>query len=108
MAVASSGPAPASRAVGEPRAGWLAPGDELGLIFMCCHPALALEARVALTLRCVCGLSTAQIAAGFLVPEATMARRLSRAKSQDRRLGHPAAAARAGRTAVRGWPPCSG
>ena len=56
--------------------------DELGLIFMCCHPALALEARVALTLRCVCGLSTAQIAAGFLVPEATMARRLSRAKAK--------------------------
>jgi RNA polymerase sigma-70 factor (ECF subfamily) len=49
---------------------------------MCCHPALALEARVALTLRCVCGLSTAQIAAGFLVPEATMARRLSRAKAK--------------------------
>jgi RNA polymerase sigma-70 factor, ECF subfamily len=57
-------------------------GDELGLVFMCCHPALALEARVALTLRCVCGLSTAQIAAGFLVPEATMARRLSRAKAK--------------------------
>lgn len=56
--------------------------DELGLIFMCCHPALALEARVALTLRCVCGLSTAQIAAGFLVAEATMARRLSRAKAK--------------------------
>jgi len=56
--------------------------DELGLVFMCCHPALALEARVALTLRCVCGLSTAQIAAGFLVPEATMARRLSRAKAK--------------------------
>jgi len=57
-------------------------GDELGLVFMCCHPALALDARVALTLRCVCGLSTAQIAAGFLVPEATMARRLSRAKAK--------------------------
>ena len=56
--------------------------DELGLVFMCCHPALAPEARVALTLRCVCGLSTAQIAAGFLVPEATMARRLSRAKAK--------------------------
>jgi RNA polymerase sigma-70 factor (ECF subfamily) len=63
-----------------------APGadDELGLIFLCCHPALAPEARVALTLRSVCGLSTAEIAAAFLVPEATMAKRLVRAKAKIR------------------------
>ncbi len=58
--------------------------DELGLIFMCCHPALDPQARVALTLRCVCGLATAEIAAAFLVPEATMAQRLVRAKRKIR------------------------
>jgi RNA polymerase sigma-70 factor (ECF subfamily) len=56
-------------------------GDErLRLIFTCCHPALAMEARVALTLRTLTGLSTAEIARAFLVPEATMAKRLVRAK----------------------------
>jgi RNA polymerase sigma-70 factor, ECF subfamily len=60
------------------------PDDELALVFMCCHPALAPEARVALTLRAVCGLSTAEIAAAFLVPEATMAKRLVRAKHKIR------------------------
>src|SRR5689334_13112804 len=55
-------------------------GDELALVFMCCHPALDPQARIALTLRCVCGLPTAEIAAAFLVPEATMAQRLVRAK----------------------------
>jgi RNA polymerase sigma-70 factor, ECF subfamily len=54
--------------------------DELGLIFMCCHPALDAEARVALTLRSVCGLRTGQIAAAFLVSEQAMAQRLVRAK----------------------------
>jgi len=54
--------------------------DQLRLIFTCCHPALALEARVALTLRTLAGLSTAQIAKAFLVPEPTMAKRLVRAK----------------------------
>jgi RNA polymerase sigma-70 factor, ECF subfamily len=58
--------------------------DTLSLMFMCCHPALSLEARVALTLRSVCGLSTGQIAAAFLVPEATMAKRLVRAKAKIR------------------------
>jgi RNA polymerase sigma-70 factor (ECF subfamily) len=58
--------------------------DELGLIFMCCHPALDPQARVALTLRCVCGLPTAEIAAAFLLPEATMAQRLVRAKRKIR------------------------
>jgi RNA polymerase sigma-70 factor (ECF subfamily) len=61
--------------------------DELGLIFTCCHPALDPAARVALTLRSVCGLSTAEIAAAFLVPEATMAQRLVRAKRKIRQAG---------------------
>ncbi|MEP7024019.1 MAG: DUF6596 domain-containing protein [Actinomycetota bacterium] len=61
--------------------------DELGLVFMCCHPALAPAARIALTLRCVCGLTVPEIAAAFLVPEATMARRLSRAKGKIRDAG---------------------
>jgi RNA polymerase sigma-70 factor (ECF subfamily) len=54
--------------------------DRLRLIFTCCHPALALDARVALTLRTVCGLSTVEIAAAFLIPETTLAQRLVRAK----------------------------
>ena len=60
-------------------------GDErLRLIFTCCHPALALEAQVALTLRTLCGLSTEEIARGFLVPLPTMAQRLVRAKQKIR------------------------
>lgn len=58
------------------------PDDRLRLIFTCCHPALALEAQVALTLRLLCGLSTAEVARAFLVPEATMAARLTRAKKK--------------------------
>jgi RNA polymerase sigma-70 factor, ECF subfamily len=54
--------------------------DRLRLIFTCCHPALALEARVALTLKSLGGLTTAEVARAFLVPEATMAQRLVRAK----------------------------
>lgn len=61
--------------------------DELALIFMCCHPALEPSVRVALTLRAVCGLATAEIAAVFLVPEATMAKRLTRAKRKIRDAG---------------------
>jgi RNA polymerase sigma-70 factor (ECF subfamily) len=61
--------------------------DELALILMCCHPALAPEARVGLTLRCVCGLSTAEIAGAFLVPEPTMAKRLTRARNKVRDAG---------------------
>jgi RNA polymerase sigma-70 factor (ECF subfamily) len=61
--------------------------DELALIFLCCHPALDPGIRVALTLRSVCGLATAEIAAAFLVPEPTMAQRLVRAKRKIRQAG---------------------
>ena len=54
--------------------------DRLGMVFACCHPALALEVRVAMTLRYVAGLTTRQIAAAFLLPEPTLAQRLVRAK----------------------------
>lgn len=60
------------------------PDDRLRLIFTCCHPALALNVRVALTLRLLGGLTTAAIARAFLVPEATMAQRLARAKRKIR------------------------
>lgn len=63
--------------------------DQLRLIFTCCHPALALEKRVALTLRVVCGLSTPAIANIFLVAEETMAQRLVRAKAKIREAGIP-------------------
>ena len=58
------------------------PDDRLRLVFTCCHPALAPEAQVALTLRLVCGVETAEIARAFLVPEATMAARITRAKKK--------------------------
>ncbi len=58
------------------------PDDRLRLVFTCCHPALAREAQVALTLRLVCGLTTAEIAQSFLVPEPTMAARVTRAKKK--------------------------
>src|SRR5690348_10484354 len=61
--------------------------DQLGLVFACCHPALALEVRVAMTLRYVAGLTTRQIAAAFLVPEATLAQRLVRAKRKIKDAG---------------------
>ncbi|MFI6317125.1 RNA polymerase sigma factor [Nonomuraea sp. NPDC050556] len=65
------------------------PDDRLRLIFTCCHPALSKEAQIALTLRVVCGLSTAQIAAAFLVPETTVAQRLTRAKRKIAEAGIP-------------------
>ncbi|GAB4048105.1 RNA polymerase sigma factor [Catellatospora paridis] len=63
--------------------------DRLRLIFTCCHPALAVTAQVALTLRLLGGLSTAEIAHAFLVPEATMAQRLVRAKNKIKGAGIP-------------------
>jgi RNA polymerase sigma-70 factor, ECF subfamily len=65
------------------------PDDLLRLIFTCCHPALALEAQVALTLRTLGGLETDEIARAFLVPPATMAQRLVRAKAKIRDAGIP-------------------
>jgi RNA polymerase sigma factor (sigma-70 family) len=63
--------------------------DTLTLLFLCCHPALSPASQVALTLRAVGGLTTAQIAHAFLVPETTMAQRISRAKSSIRTSGIP-------------------
>jgi len=63
--------------------------DRLRLIFTCCHPALPLEGRVALTLRSLAGLTTAEIARAFLVPEATMAKRLTRTKAKIAAAGIP-------------------
>jgi RNA polymerase sigma-70 factor, ECF subfamily len=63
--------------------------ERLELVFMCCHPALSVEAQVALTLRTLGGLTTGEIAAAFLVPEATMAKRLVRAKRKITAAGIP-------------------
>jgi RNA polymerase sigma-70 factor (ECF subfamily) len=65
------------------------PDERLSLIFACCHPALGTEAQVALTLRTLGGLTTEEIARAFLVPEATMAQRLVRAKRKIRAAGIP-------------------
>ena len=65
------------------------PDDQLRLIFTCCHPALAAQAQLALTLRLIAGLQTAEIARAFLVPEATIAQRLVRAKRKIRDAGIP-------------------
>jgi RNA polymerase sigma factor (sigma-70 family) len=77
--------------------------DTLTLLFMCCHPALTPASAIALTLRAVGGLTTAEIASAFLVPEATMAQRISRAKASIKSSGvpftMPEGAERAGRLA---------
>jgi len=65
------------------------PDERLRLVFTCCHPALALEAQVALALRTLCGLSTDEIARAFLVPRATLAQRLVRAKRKIAEAGIP-------------------
>jgi RNA polymerase sigma-70 factor (ECF subfamily) len=65
------------------------PDDRLRLMFTCCHPALALDAQVALTLRTLAGLTTAEIARAFLVGEPTMSKRLTRAKQKIRHAGIP-------------------
>ncbi|XVQ14286.1 RNA polymerase sigma factor [Spirillospora sp. CA-255316] len=65
------------------------PDDRLKLIFTCCHPALPRAAQIALTLRTVCGLTTAQIAAAFLVPEPTVGQRITRAKRKITQAGIP-------------------
>src|SRR5262249_18076087 len=75
-------PDPAVAAAGEVTAGDVIPDDRLRLIFTCCHPALAVDARVALTLRLLCGLTTAEVARTFLTSEATMAARITRAKKK--------------------------
>ena len=63
--------------------------DRLRLVFTCCHPALAPEARIALTLRLICGLTTGEIARAFLVPEPTMAARITRSKKKIAAAGIP-------------------
>ncbi len=65
------------------------PDERLRLIFTCCHPAMGMEARVALTLRTLAGLTTAEIARAFLVPETTMSKRLVRAKQKIAHAGIP-------------------
>jgi RNA polymerase sigma factor (sigma-70 family) len=83
-AVAAQEPAPLV-AAGKARAA----DDTLLLMFMCCHPALSPASAIALTLRAVAGLATAEIAAAFLVPEQTMAQRISRAKKTIKESGEP-------------------
>lgn len=63
--------------------------DTLALLFLCCHPSLSVPSQLALTLRAVGGLTTAEIAKAFMVPEATMAQRISRAKDRIRSVGVP-------------------
>jgi len=83
---AAVAPAPPPALDAEPA---IDPDDTLVLLFMCCHPALSPAAAIALTLRAVGGLTTAAIAKAFLVPEPTMAQRISRAKQSIKRSGAP-------------------
>ena len=82
---APAGPLPGDELPGDELAGGR--DDTLTLLFLCCHPALAPASQVALTLRAVGGLTTAEIARAFLVPEATMAQRISRAKQRIKASG---------------------
>ncbi len=83
------------------------PDERLELLFTCCHPALALDAQVALTLRTLGGLTTEEIARAFLVPEETMAKRLVRAKQKIKAAGHPVPRAAARTCCPTGSPRCS-
>ena len=65
------------------------PDDQLRLIFTCCHPSLAVEAQVALTLRTICGLTTEEISRAFVIPVSSLAQRLVRAKRKIREAGIP-------------------
>ena len=76
------------------------------LLFMCCHPALTPPSAIALTLRAVGGLTTAEIAHAFLVPEATMAQRISRAKQRDQDVRACRSACRRATSAPSGSAPC--
>ena len=84
-----SEPIPTSLAQEEPEMDDSLPDDRLKLMFTCCHPALALEAQVALTLHTLGGLSTQEVARAFLVAEPTMAQRLARARKKIREAGIP-------------------
>lgn len=85
LGVAALEPDAPTSSVDEPDVG--GEDDTLALLFLCCHPSLSPPSQVALTLRAVGGLTTAEIAAAFLVPEATMAQRISRAKRQVKQAG---------------------
>ena len=86
---AVAGEAPAAVAPALPAEPSIDPEDTLVLLFMCCHPALSPASAIALTLRAVGGLTTAEIARAFLVPEATMAQRISRAKQSIKKSRVP-------------------
>ena len=86
-AAPARGRAVAARAPREARDTPRPSDDTLTLLFLCCHPALSPPSQIALTLRAVGGLTTAEIASAFLVPEATMAQRISRAKQRDQGRG---------------------